>query len=1103
MVEPSFEDLEAYLLSDSIEEWHDKPEPDRNFDTLEEALASPEIFSSVFSRYLHESKLNFLDMPLASNYELLLDLSPSGEILDFSHTWSSMREYETPLRVIDSLKSGSKLCDYIQPSTYSRPLTSPQLESLLSEPLSLDCASDISSAIQILTSEFNPESSLLTSSLASPPSEASEEDLGGLVLPNLSLDANNQYAVEDEIDVKIFEAVVPVPVIKYPFLLDEFQKRAIMRLEQRQNVFVAAHTSAGKTVVAEYAIALARERMARVIYTSPIKALSNQKYREFKDQFGEIGILTGDVSIDEDAFCVIMTTEILRSMLYHNSSRLRDLEWVILDEVHYINDAERGVVWEEVLIMLPPHVRIVMLSATVPNYMEFSNWVGRVRNQKVFVQITYKRPVPLEHLVYVSGQFIKLVEADGTLNSQNYNKAKKDIEKAMNEKGKFVGKVKGQQKFKKKSYNKTEDQQYRDLIVNLRNNDLLPCVIFAFSRDKVDKRGEKLSVVDLLNDTEKHIVNQFAMRAIKRLNPVDRTLPQILQVVRLLNCGIGVHHSGVLPILKEIVEILFSKGLIKVLVATETFAMGLNMPTKTVVFCELRKFDGTENRYLQPGEYTQMSGRAGRRGKDIKGTVIMFFKDAGKLPSAHNLQNIVQSKPFELASKFRIRYNQIVNVLNTEGMDINEIMKKSFMENQNFISKQSLNTRILVLEKALKELGGDSSDPTVEEIRQRNREIHEILELTKAAEQAGKKLKLGSFLEVVLNGTSNIPAICLGANGYLLFDTTRFLKFPNSFSQGNWDIRKDIPIKNILCLYAGCVPTRKEKSLKELKYFMPDSVDALYRDFLDINKSEVLTSEQTFRAKLAQSILRSEIIQRFVGSPLLHHPDRHKIMSNLDKYQDLNLEFSKLVSDRSSSDLLTTREMESRLEILKIYTSVSEKLVVQLKGRVLGIFNNPYNLVITQALFKGIFTDMEPEEIAGVASVFVTEEKSKMEELPGDLPLKLKTGIDQIRGIVEELKELEIEKQVNSELTDQEIKFSMVEIVYLWARGEPFVNICEKTTIREGNIVRGILRVHDLLKNFVEAGIIMGDHHITKKSKKAAEMIQRDIAFATSLYISS
>lgn len=1105
MVEATFDDLEAYLLGDDIEEWHDKPAPESNFDDLETYLADEDNFSKVFTRFFSEGKHMFIDLPMASNYELQVKFEESGKVNDICFVWNALREYEKPFRHFDSVKQGSKLADHVQSLFKARPLSDEQFEEIMEKAVPSDYVSDIKSALEILESQdFNPETNMnveLAERLVEEEQQDSDDDLGGLALPNLSVDANNQYAIEDDIDPKNFDTVVPIPVLKYPFNLDDFQKKAIMRLEQKQNVFVAAHTSAGKTVVAEYAIALARERMSRVIYTSPIKALSNQKFREFKDQFGEIGILTGDVSIDEDSFCVIMTTEILRSMLYHNSSRLRDLEWVILDEVHYINDAERGVVWEEVLIMLPPHVRIVMLSATVPNYMEFSNWVGRVRNQKVYVQITYKRPVPLEHRIYVSGQFITIVEPDGRLIISNYNKAKKDLEKSMEEKGKFVQSG-SKRTFKKKKINKSEDQQYKELIINLKQNELLPCVIFAFSRDKVDKRGEKLSSVSLINDSEKHIINQFATRALKRLNPVDRELPQILQVLKLLNSGIGIHHSGVLPILKEIVEILFSKGLIKVLVATETFAMGLNMPTKTVVFCELRKFDGTENRYLQPGEYTQMSGRAGRRGKDIKGTVIMFFKDAQKLPSATNLEKIVQSKPFELSSKFRIRYNQIVNVLNTEGMDINEIMKKSFMENQNFISKQSVSTKLLVIEKALKELRGAGDNEEFLALRARCEDFKKLIEINKTADGAGRKLKAGSFVECWLPNTANIPGIYLQNLGVILFDDSRSLKLPNDFSHGTWEIQK-IGIQNILWVYSGCIPKQKEKSIKLATYFNADTVGALYNDFMGIKRNEIVTSEQTYKKPPGQSSVRTELVVKLVDSPILYHKDRHRCMLNSDKIKELEIEHGKLVQDRSSTDLMSTNETESRIEILKMYKCINSNLVVQLKGKVLGIFNNPYNLVITEALFDGVFSAITPEEIAGLASVFITEEKSKIDELPAGMPDTLKRSIESVNGIVEKLKELENQKQISSEITDQELRITMVEIVYLWAQGEPFVKICERTTIKEGNIVRGILRVHDLLRNIVEAGIIMGDHTIKKKAKKAADLIQRDIAFATSLYISN
>lgn len=197
-----------------------------------------------------------------------------------------------------------------------------------------------------------------------------------------------------------FKEKIPEMAYEFPFELDNFQKLAILQLEQHNHIFVAAHTSAGKTVVAEYAIALSQKHMTRTIYTSPIKALSNQKYRDFKKIFKDVGLITGDFQINQTAACLIMTTEILRSMLYNGSDVTRDLEYVIFDEVHYINDAERGHVWEQVLILLPEHVTVVLLSATVPNTIEFADWLGRTYKKKVYVVSTYKRPVPLRHYIY-------------------------------------------------------------------------------------------------------------------------------------------------------------------------------------------------------------------------------------------------------------------------------------------------------------------------------------------------------------------------------------------------------------------------------------------------------------------------------------------------------------------------------------------------------------------------------------------------------------------------------------------------------------------------------------------------------------------------------
>lgn len=290
-----------------------------------------------------------------------------------------------------------------------------------------------------------------------------------------------------------FKEKIPCPAMTYPFELDTFQKQAIIKLEERQYVFVAAHTSAGKTVVAEYAIALSQRDLTRTIYTSPIKALSNQKYRDFKKTFKDVGLITGDLQIDPTATCLIMTTEILRSMLYCGSDITRDLEYVIFDEVHYINNPERGHVWEEVIILLPDHVNIIMLSATVPNTMELADWVGSTKKRKVYVISTLKRPVPLMHYLYTgSGGKSKddrflLVDDQGRFLQENYEKAVEKKKAAQSKSKQMSG---GSGPKHQMTTPKQDQNTWIGLIDCLKRNDLMPLVAFTLSRKRCDMNAQ-------------------------------------------------------------------------------------------------------------------------------------------------------------------------------------------------------------------------------------------------------------------------------------------------------------------------------------------------------------------------------------------------------------------------------------------------------------------------------------------------------------------------------------------------------------------------------------------------------------------------------------
>ena len=530
------------------------------------------------------------------------------------------------------------------------------------------------------------------------------------------------HVIDVKREITNFGELVPEMARTWPFELDTFQKEAVYHLENGDSVFVAAHTSAGKTVVAEYAIALATKHMTKAVYTSPIKALSNQKFRDFRQEFDDVGILTGDVQINPEASCLIMTTEILRSMLYRGADLLRDVEFVIFDEVHYVNDLERGVVWEEVIIMLPEHVTLILLSATVPNTYEFASWVGRTKKKDIYVISTPKRPVPLEHYLWADKNMYKIVGPDkkfldqgwkeanvamsgrdstrivasadaataqrgganaarGTRGQPQRGGAQKPGQRGRGQPHRAVGNIARTGRGGGRTTAAQDRNIWVHLVQHLRKHELLPTCIFVFSKKRCEQNADALSNLDFCTASEKSATHMIIERSIARLKPEDRILPQIRRLRELLSRGIAVHHGGLLPIVKEIVEILFAKTLVKVLFATETFAMGLNLPTRTVVFSGFRKHDGRAFRELLPGEYTQMAGRAGRRGLDLVGSVIIVNQGSEEAPPAATLKQMILGDPTKLRSQFRLTYNMILNLLRVEALKIEEMIKRSFSEN--------------------------------------------------------------------------------------------------------------------------------------------------------------------------------------------------------------------------------------------------------------------------------------------------------------------------------------------------------------------------------------------------------------------------------------
>ena len=444
---------------------------------------------------------------------------------------------------------------------------------------------------------------------------------------------------------------------EFPFELDDFQKEACNFIDEEKSVVVCAPTGAGKTVIAEHAINNALKNGTRIFYTTPLKALSNQKYYDFGEKYGQdkVGLLTGDTSINRNAQIVIMTTEVFRNMLYGTNfgsvtDNMKDVKYVVLDEVHYMNDEQRGTVWEESIIYCPTNVQIIALSATVANAQELTDWINTVHSKTELVDTDF-RPVPLKFFYFDSSQPTKLLPLL-TPSGQ------------LNKKIKPEKRVFGKKFQNKKSY-------VKEIIRNLQENDMLPAIYFTFSRKKCDEQMEKCASLDLVTKSEKAQIRQFIDEFIAE-NPHLYNNKHI----EYLLCGVASHHAGLLPAWKILVEKLFQKGLIKVVFATETLAAGINMPARSTVISSTSKRTDSGHRMLTASEFLQMSGRAGRRGMDEVGYVTVV---GTQFQTPEEVAELVLSDANPLESRFSPSYSMVLNLLQRFSLDeAKELILKSF-----------------------------------------------------------------------------------------------------------------------------------------------------------------------------------------------------------------------------------------------------------------------------------------------------------------------------------------------------------------------------------------------------------------------------------------
>ena len=483
--------------------------------------------------------------------------------------------------------------------------------------------------------------------------------------------------------------------MEFKFPLDTFQQHAVAAISRDENVLVTAKTGSGKTLVGEAQIAHSLAKGGRVFYTTPIKSLSNQKFDDLKRMFPSVGIMTGDLKFRPDADVVIMTTEILRNLLFKYDSSTRSLgitaalsldrlDAVVFDECHYINDRDRGAVWEETMILLPPKVNLVLLSATIESPEIFAAWLGELKQKPIHLISTQFRVVPLHHGVYHDDKLVTIMDSKERFDAKAYN----DWLKWRFSQGKVADDHRAQVADRRRGgYDtapvaraggpKSYKFQMNELIGRLDEQKLLPALFFVFSRKDCERFAANCEHT-LLDSSDAASVRHILDFHLHRYGDTLQRMPQYHTLRALLERGIAFHHSGLLPVLKEIVEILFGKGLVKLLFATETFAVGINMPTKTVVFVGYRKYDDATGgmRMLNTDEYIQMAGRAGRRGKDDKG-VVLYLPDR-EPESLSEVQRMMMGARQTFQSRMTFHYDFLLKTLQSGNLDWLKLMRQSY-----------------------------------------------------------------------------------------------------------------------------------------------------------------------------------------------------------------------------------------------------------------------------------------------------------------------------------------------------------------------------------------------------------------------------------------
>lgn len=870
----------------------------------------------------------------------------------------------------------------------------------------------------------------------------------------------------------------------FPFELDEFQREAIASLNAGHSVVVCAPTGSGKTLVGEYAIYRALTHSKRVFYTTPLKALSNQKLRDFREEFGfdSVGLLTGDASINRDAPILVMTTEIFRNMLYGTpigqvGISLVDVEAVVLDECHYMNDRQRGTVWEESIIYCPRDVQLVALSATVANSDELTHWLSQVHGPTDLIYSDF-RPVPLEfHFGNTKGVFPLLNESKTKINPRLSKRGRR----GKGERGRG---------------GRPEAPSISYVLSQLKARDMLPAIYFIFSRRGCDKAVAEVGDLWLVDADESQILRRQIDDFLTR-NPEAGRAGQIAPLYR----GIAAHHAGILPAWKGLVEELFQQGLIKVVFATETLAAGINMPARTTVISTLSKRTDTGHRLLNASEFLQMAGRAGRRGMDKRGHVVTLQTP---FEGAKEAAYLATSQSDPLVSQFTPSYGMVLNLLQTHSLaEAKELVERSFGQYFANLHLRPQYEYISEMERQLANIQeqistvGDDELARYEKLRQRLRAEQKLLKTLQEQAQQTRREEIKMMLGFAVSGTllslkGKYILVSRPITAVLVGKTPGSGRAPYLICLGQdnrWYVATNA---DVLDLYAELpridlapdflppahMPVEPGRSIDgnedsaKIASTIPDPDPSLHQ------APEV--KEQLVRLTGVQEEIEAH--------PLYGAGNTGNLYKQRARAVELQEHIEELRSQLEQQSQHHWEEFVNLIEILQQFNCV-ENLVPTNLGQMAAAIRGENELWLGLALQSGKLDDIDPHHLAAIAAALVTENPRPDSSVNYKISAEVDEAWSQLQKIRRSVLKVQYRHGVALPVGLENRYLNLISIVEKWALGVEWTELCDNTSLDEGDIVRILRRSLDLLSQIPHVPHL--SQNLRSNAHRAMQLIDR------------